>query len=75
MKDTTQIGYENAGVNIEVCCTLIAMHIPKLMGCQLKFLYVAITRARNNLLFMDRSLTSGPMKVNCNVTVSLCLCS
>jgi len=32
-------------------------------GPQLKFLYVAITRARKNLWIMDSSESAGPMKV------------
>lgn len=33
------------------------------MALQLKFLYVAVTRARQNLYIVDTSDTAGPMKV------------
>ena len=33
------------------------------LGRQLKFLYVAITRARNNLWIVDSSMSAEPMKV------------
>ena len=36
---------------------------------QLKFLYVAITRARNNLWIVDGSDTAEPMKVHENLVI------
>jgi len=38
-------------------------HHSRYAGRQLKFLYVAITRARKNLWIMDSSEAAGPMKV------------
>jgi len=39
------------------------------LGLQLKFLYVAITRARNNLWIVDSSDSAEPMKVPATLVV------
>jgi len=39
------------------------------LGPQLKFLYVAITRARNNLWIVDGSESAEPMKVPQNIVI------
>lgn len=55
----------NAELCIEVCAVFFSARCTRLRkhDHQLKFLYVAITRARHNVVFMDRSRASEPMKV------------
>jgi hypothetical protein len=56
----------HASICVEVCCTRPELpfrtHL-RCLGWQLKFLYVAITRARNNLWIVDSSESAEPMKV------------
>lgn len=53
--------YVSRCVHLALCSP---MKTEMLTTIQLKFLYVAITRARDNVIFMDRSLAAEPMKVN-----------
>ena len=56
----------HASIRVEVytCISNISIHPhSRTPGLQLKFLYVAITRARRNLWIMDDSESAEPMKV------------
>ena len=54
----------HASICIEVCHLLHKFVSPLILpGLQLKFLYVAVTRARNNLWIVDGSESAEPMKV------------
>ena len=59
---------KHAGICTEVLPSLYAHPTAAKLQEQLKFLYVAITRARKNLWFLDNSESAEPMKVPAPLT-------
>jgi len=59
----------HAGICTEVCLSPPSSIYQSLKASQLKFLYVAITRARKNLWIVDCSEKSEPMRVCVNLSI------